>query len=56
MKENQIRHSQNLSILDRAFYHGTYYERGIPRLPKKGVIFDARGRIKKEPRMAKVQR
>ena len=35
MKPNQVRHAENLAIFDGGFWHGTYYENGVARLPKK---------------------
>ena len=46
LKPNQMRHAQNLSLADGIFYHGIYYEKGVPRnpearekkLPRRGTI------------------
>lgn len=35
-KPNQLRHTQNLSMLHGAFYHGIYYHHGEAQKPKKG--------------------
>ncbi len=53
LKANRIRQAENLSILDRCFFHGTYYLRGQPQLPKEkrpvpissGAIFNIKGEI-----------
>ena len=42
MLPNQIRHADNLGILDGQFYKGIYYERGIARLPKKKEVKNER--------------
>ena len=34
MKENQVRHSQNLAILNGFFYKGIFYREGLPQKPK----------------------
>lgn len=37
LKPNRIRQSQNLAILD-GFWHGKFYRRGVPQLPKSDKI------------------
>lgn len=45
MKENQLRHTQNLALFT-GFYHGKYYREGIHKQYKEGTIFKRLGKKK----------
>lgn len=43
MKENQLRHTQNLALFT-GFYHGKYYREGVHKQYKEGTIFKRLGK------------